>query len=530
MDSRSLLACSSLQIPPPVLPGASVNYLTALPVFNKSAYVPETAFPNHGSINVTDASFCLVSLAYTHTHQTDSVHVQVWLPMDDSWNERMMGLGGGGFWCGLLPETMLAMLGAVGEGYAAVSTDCGHTATQGLADWLLTEPGKINLQLLEDFASLSLNEAAIIGKNVAESFYGVKPRYSYWSGCSQGGRQGMMLARRFPDAYDGIVASAPALNWAEILVAGFWTQFVMNQLDEYPSPCELDFLTSVAIAFCDTLDAGEDGIVANIDACNFNPFHMVGVSIACGDEIIPVSRSAAIVAEAAWKGPVTEDGERLGPGVDVVASLTNFFSSQCSANGLCTGLPVLYSSDWIRVAVKKDPNFDLSSITQAEFMQIFNESVKEYKAIIGTDDPDLSAFRQRGGKILAFHGLADPMIPSRGTRRYYESVARVDPHVRSYYRLFEAPGLGHCRFGSSGLYPATIFDDLVAWVEEGEVPRSLPASFTDENGTKQERILCPYPQFASHDIGADPSEADSYFCSRIYPGFHSNVVLEEGEM
>ncbi|KAL2826815.1 tannase and feruloyl esterase-domain-containing protein [Aspergillus cavernicola] len=453
-----------LSIPYPALPGASVDFLTDV-----SAYIPESVYTNHGRLNVTDASFCVVSLAYTHTNQTDFVNVQVWLPID-TWNERMMGLGGGreggGFNCGLYPDNIMAMLGAVAEGYAAVSTDCGHTMEQDVG-----------------FASVSLNDAAIMGRSVAESFYGMQPRYSYWSGCSQGGRQGMMLAQRYPAAYDGIAGSSPAINWAEILVSGFWTQYVMNQLDSYPQSCELDYLTRMTVRYCDGMDGVGDGIVSNIDSCHFNTLGLIGMHVPCGNKTVRLSKSAAIMATAAWQGPFTRNGVHLWMGVDVVSNLTSIWSSQFSPDGTCTGLP-------------KEPNFDLESVTHDEYVRIFHESVKEYKSLIGTDNTDLSEFRQHGGKILTFHGLADPMIPSGGTLRYHEAVARKDPDVRSFYRLFEAPGLGHC-WSPSGLYPSTI-------------------------GVKQDRILCPYPQRAVYDGHGESSSMDSYFCSAEDLAFHRN--------
>ncbi|KAL4911283.1 hypothetical protein BDW74DRAFT_184687 [Aspergillus multicolor] len=472
--------CSALHIPCPSIPNAIVELQRVHLHTGISAYIPESIYVNHGSVNVTDVSYCVVSISYTHSHRLEVVNTEVWLPTDDAWNGRMMGLGGGGFYCGLFFANKKAMLGAVGEGYAPVATDCGRRVREDTDDWLLYRP--------------------VIGQSVAESFYGRKPNHSYFSGCSQGRRQGMMLAQRYLDAYDGIVASSPAINWAEILVAGYWTQFTMNQLDSYPRHCELDYITNKAIQACDDLDGVHDGIVSDIDARGIDALDMVGEDVPCGEETVPLSTSAAIVANAAWRGPTTEDGVSLWVGVSAVSNLTNDFSSQCSPNGICSGLPVMYSSDWIRLAVEKDAMFDLKTMTLDTYVQIFNDSVEEYKSIIGTNNPDLSKFSQRGGKILSFHGLADPMIPSTNTRRYYEAVTEIDPSVRNYYRVFEAPGLGHC-WSPLGLYPSTIFDGLVAWVEEGQALPSLLATYTDAVGVKHDRVICPYPGRAIYNNG-----------------------------
>ncbi|KAL2848087.1 tannase and feruloyl esterase-domain-containing protein [Aspergillus pseudoustus] len=417
-----LVRCSGLGISYPHIPGATVDYLHTMHVYDVSTYVPESAYIKHGPINVTDASFCLA-----------------WL-LTDTWNERLMGLGGGGFHCRLYPQNMMAMLGAVAEGYAAVSTDCGHNMY----------PGRVGLHLLEDFASVSQHDAALIGKSVVKSFYGREPSYSYFSGCSQGGRQGMMLAQRYPTAYDGAVSSL-AIYLPEILVM-------------YPQSCELDYLTTMAARTCDDFDGVVDGIVTEIDSCNFNAFDMGGVHFPCGKS----DRS------------FSKDGNNLWPGVDIVSNLMSILSSQCSSSGKCIGLPVAFSADWIRLAVKKNPEFDLESVTQEEFMRIRGASVRDYVSIIGSDDPDLTEFRDRGGKMLSFHGLA--------------------------------PGLGHC-WSPLGFYAFTIFDDMVAWVERGQEPSYLPASFIDEDGTEHDGILCPYLERAVYKRFGDPLSRNSYFCA-----------------
>jgi hypothetical protein len=176
--------CSAQAIPFPDLFGAEFLHLEASLVSNYSQYVHEGYYLNHDSLNVSDVSFCNVSLAYTHPGQSDTINVQVWLPTV-TWNGRMQGVGGGGWSAGMAPFSFTSMAGAVGEGYMGVTTDGGHSSDNP-SDWALLSPGNVNLYALQDFGSVSLNDAAVIGKELAKSFYGRPPRYSYFSGCSQG--------------------------------------------------------------------------------------------------------------------------------------------------------------------------------------------------------------------------------------------------------------------------------------------------------------------------------------------------------
>ncbi|KAI9727799.1 MAG: hypothetical protein M1834_007946 [Cirrosporium novae-zelandiae] len=512
--SVSTSMCSAQSIPYPTVFGAEFSSLQASLVSNYSGYVHEGYYINHASINVENVSFCNVTLAYTHPGQNDTVNVMVWLPVDE-WNERMQGIGGGGWVAGNYFSSWMAMTGAVGEGYMAVTTNGGHT-TDDPFDWALVSPGNVNLYLLQDFASVSLNDAAIIGKKIARSFYGQPPKYSYWSGCSQGGRQGMMLAQRYPTAYDGIAASAPGINWSEVLVGDYWAQLIMTLLGEYPRSCELTALTDAAVLACDGNDGLTDGLISDPESCYFDPYTLVGTTINCtgtGLEM-QISTAAAAVANATWTGAQSSNGTQLwyGMGYDTTLTAdTAVANTECSTNGTCIGQPFNISSNWIRLFVEKNPKFDFSNMTHQDFDHIFHTSVQQFASIIGTADPDLSEFRDAGGKMLTYHGLADGIIPTGGSSHYYESVKALDPDVHSYYRLFESPGLAHC-YGGSGPYPYSLFNNLVKWVESGIAPENLTASFTASNGVQNHRILCPYPQRA-HYNGGNSTSVDGFYCS-----------------
>jgi hypothetical protein len=276
----------------------------------------------------------------------------------------------------------------------------------------------VNLYNLQNLASVSLNDEAIIGKSLINDFYGKPPKYSYWSGCSQGGRQGLMMAQRYPDAYDGIAAAAPAINWNAFFTAVFWPQLVMNLAGEYPHGCELDELTAAGVSACDGLDGVIDGLVSNIKACDFDPFTLGGTVFNCSTTgtNITISKIAAEVANSTWAGPRTADGRFLWYGPNIGADLSGALTGQglaattCSANGTCVGAPNPLGTQWITLFIKKNPDFNLASMTHAQFDEIVHAGWQQYHSIVDTDDADLSRFKAAGGKMMTYHGLVRSLL------------------------------------------------------------------------------------------------------------------------
>lgn len=201
--------CSASAIPLPSLFGANILSLHATPITNFSSTAPSA-----GDI----PAFCNITLTYTHPGENDMINIEAWLPFQ-KYNDCFQAAGGDGWCAGRSPSTYQEMETAIMQGYATATTDAGlGYSSQSIGDpwaWALVSPGNVNLYKLQDFASLSLNEEAVLAKVLIESFYGQPPKYSYWNGCSQGGRQGLTLAQRHPDAYDGIMACAPAINWGD---------------------------------------------------------------------------------------------------------------------------------------------------------------------------------------------------------------------------------------------------------------------------------------------------------------------------
>ncbi|KAL4917818.1 Tannase/feruloyl esterase [Aspergillus aurantiobrunneus] len=469
-------ACSPAAIQPPAVYGADMLSLSASWVSNFTLDVPGIFNYNHGDVAVENVDFCNITVTYTHPGYGDNITVKSWLPRD--WNGRLQATGGGGWQAGLrFPPSNLFMAGAIGEGYATTTTDAGLGDAVFPAPWALKSPGNVDLVALQNLGSRSLNDQAIIGKSFIHNFYGRDPEYSYWSGCSQGGRQGLMLAQRYPDAYDGIAASAPAQSWTKFVAGVFYPALMKTWHDVDPLACELDFLTEQVVAHCDPKDGVRDGTF---------------VCASLNNETIPLSYGAALIADAAWSGPQTDgdDGERLWYGLNPGADISTTLGSVPGKN--TTSSP----DQWFRLFVAKDASFDFITLTRSEYFEYSHLGVQQYSDMMNAADPDLTAFRKRGGKLITYHGMADESIPTKGTEHYYNSVTDKFPDVQDFYRYFEAPVLGHCCGGKGG-QPTTTFDALRHWVENGTAPDSLPVEYTAVNGTKQARFLCPYPAQAN---------------------------------
>jgi hypothetical protein len=233
-----------------------------------------------------------------------------------------------------------------------------------------------------------------------------------------------MLAQRYPDAYDGIAAGAPAINWVEFFPFVQWPQQVMNERKDYPYPCELDAITAAAIAACDSLDGVEDGIIGEALQCldTFDPFSLVGTSTNCSQtgSNITISDTAAVVVNATWHGMVTEEGEStffgVLPGSDITGTSPTSYgepgitATNCTS-GTCLGAPSVLGQQWLQLFVAKDSTLDLAVLTREQFDRLVHLSISVYASIIASNDPDLSSFRNAGGKMVTFHGLVSLFPP-----------------------------------------------------------------------------------------------------------------------
>ncbi|KAI0904973.1 Tannase/feruloyl esterase [Ustulina deusta] len=506
--------------------GGEIISLETTLVSNYSASVPGAYRFTGPSVQLTNATFCNVTVSYTHPGQNDEIYVEAWLPTNN-WNERFQAVGGGGWVAGRFYLSYVGMQGALADGYATITTDAGLGSAMDASPWAHVSPGNVNLYNLQNLASVSLNDEAIIGKQLIGSYYGQGPLYSYWSGCSQGGRQGMILAQRYPDAYDGIAAGAPALYWTEFAPSTTWPQQVLSMLGHYPYNCETDALTAAAIKACDKLDQVEDGIIGLPEEClaRFDPFQLVGIPINCTQTngTVRITNAAAVLVNETWHGPRAVDGTKLwhglNPGADITGDAPTSYEPGVAATN-CTGTicgPVSnVLGQWTQLFVSKNPALDVSNLTHEEWDNLFHSGSQQYASLVGSADPDLRAFSKKGGKILSFHGVQDNIIPPGGSQQYYNAVASISPDIHDFYRLFEVPGLGHC-FGGRSQQPAGIFEQLVHWVENGKAPETSPINVTDITGSQVlgSRVLCPYPQQQQLIQGCtDIAAAKCWTCTR----------------
>lgn len=469
--------------------------------YSSTSILPGTDSPASNAIN-----FCNVTVTYTHPGWNDTINVSIWIPLA-GWNGRLLGVGGGGFAAsfGSLYQTA-----AVDKGFVAVATDSGHLPGQQAATdpstWATLSPGNLNFPLIEDWASRTLGELGIVAKNATRDYFGTEPSYSYFTGCSGGGRQGLELAQTFPEAFDGILAAAPAVYFETFLVSGYWPTLLMNQLNVFPSRCEIEAFTQAAVEKCDRLDGLQDGIISYPAYCKFDPRTLISSNFTCDGEQREFTKAGAGIVEAAWNG-FNASGVSW-PGVEIGADLTeSLIITDCAegdvqclvAGGLWTGMLTNF--------VLAEPDFDPSTLSTDEFANLLARSIAMWRSTLGSANPDLHRFQQAGGKLITWHGLADTTIPTEGSEKYYNEVLKHNTDVPDFFRHFEAPGVGHCS-GNLGPLPNNALEQLMAWVENGTAPVTLNASSAS---TGLNRPLCPYPSRQVY-LGGNSNDTTSFAC------------------
>jgi hypothetical protein len=284
----------------------------------------------------------------------------------------------------------------------------------------------------------------------------------------------------------------------------------MNASNNPVAPCKLAAATAAAIAACDAIDGVKDGVIEDPKRCTYDPKPLVGTSAGeCG----AFTEGDVTVIRKLWEGPRREDGTFLWYGLPRGADLNALWTSRGAP---LRPVPFGISMDWFRYFLTQDPKFDGNGVTPAGYERFWDQSVEQYGIVFGTDNPDLTAFRDRGGKAIVWHGWADQLISAEGTVDYYTRVQQEMGGAKKageFIRLFMAPGVAHCG-GGSGPAPVNPIDALLAWVEDGKAPEMIPAARRDPSGAvTRTRPLCAYPLVAKYKGSGSTDQAANFSCS-----------------
>ncbi|KAL3496360.1 Tannase/feruloyl esterase [Aspergillus germanicus] len=486
--------------------GSEILSINADFATNYNFPIPDGWRYSQPSVNVQNATFCNVTVTYTHPGNDDTINAEIWLP-PTQWNGILQSVGGGGWTAGRFVLSYAGMAGAIHDGYAAATTDAGLGSAQHPADWGLVSPGNLNLVAFDNFGQTSLGDLAAIAKSVIRAYYGRGPLYSYWNGCSNGGRQASILAQQYPDAYDGIIAGAPGLHWVELAVTSVWPAFYMDLTQQYPRRCEMAALTSMAIAECDALDGVEDGIISDPEKCSaaFRLEDQLGTTFNCNEtgtasEMV-ISAAAIDVARAIFDGPKYSNGDFMGHGYEIGTDLSALAASTCSDDGLCIPVERQSLQFWWQLFVLGDLTSNVTTLTHAQYDHLYLTLKKKLVPVAATE-PRIAEFQRAGGKMITFHGLLDAAITPASTLDYFQEVSSVLDDTAGFYRYYRVPGLQHC-FGGPGGQPIHLFDQLRSWVENGTAPTESTVTVTLPDNSTMKQVICPYPHKAVSQDACD---------------------------
>jgi feruloyl esterase len=440
--------------------------------------------------------FCRVA-AVTKPSKDSAIKFEVWMPTSN-WNGKFMGLGNGGMAGSISYGSMTAPLS---RGYATASTDTGHEGTGQEGSFALGHREKVI-----DFGYRAVHEMTVQAKLIMAAYYGRAPKFSYWNGCSTGGRQGLTEAQRFPADYDGIVAGSPALFLTHLQASSVWkAQAIRKNPGGLVPPSKLFLIHKAVLTACDARDGVKDGLLEDPRLCDFEP-----KTLECKGEDGPDCLTAAQVAVVrAFYSPTVNPRtrERIYPGM-VLGSEPGWSSDV----GRMHADPLALATAYLRYAVFQDPNWDYMKFDFDSAMAVADRTDD---GVTKAMDPNLRDFFHLGGRLLQYHGWSDPSISPLSSINYYNSVLDFmggSAKVRDSYRLFMAPGMDHCGGGDG---PNT-FDSIRAieeWVEAGKAPDHIIASRIRDGKTERTRPLCPCPQVATYKRTGSTDDAANFSCS-----------------
>lgn len=509
-----LLAASS-----PLLFAADCASLKNLQLANTGITLAE---PVTGTLDIPDAgvsltslpAFCRVAGALHPTSDSD-IQFEVWLPAQ-GWNGRILGTGNGGFAGAIYYPQMAAYLQ---RGFAVSGTDAGHEAENTDATFAWGHPEKV-----KDFGWRALHLTAETTKLILGAYYGKPADKSYYDGCSDGGREGLMEAQRFPADYDGILAGAPANAWTALLTDGAGVmQVLMNDPKAYIPDGKLAAMQRASLAACDALDGAKDSVIGDPSKCSFDPQVLLCKS---GDAADCLTQPQIDAARKLYAGIKDSRGQIVFPGLTMgdETGWKEWVVGEDPGGSISSQ----FVQNYFRYMVTGDPK---ANVLTASVDELWRQSKEKQAADLDATNPDLSAFAARGGKLILYHGWNDPAIAPENTVNYFGTVQKQmgDDKVASFARLYMIPGMEHCTggpgataFGPFGAPTAKgskygLFDSLQNWVERGSPDNSVIATkySAGKNGAMQvdfTRPLCAWPRVAHYSGSGDPNDAANFTC------------------
>lgn len=453
------------------------------------------------------APFCRVIGTVRPTAQSD-IEFELWLPRREDWNGKFEGVGSGASRGTIEYQSLMR---ALVRGYATAATDSGHQSTSGFdVSWALGQPERVT-----DFGYRAQHTVTQAAKALTAKFYRRAPRYSYFVGCSQGGHHGLMEAQRFPEDYNGIVVGAPVYDWTSEMTGQVWNVRALQLTPAGALPVQkLHLLYESVVKAC----AGVDGLIDDPRQCSFDPS-----AIRCtgANEGSCLTDGEVEAVHQMYAGPKTSAGVQIYPGLSRggESGWDRLWSKPSQIGGSGPG--------FYRFVVFQNPSWDLSMMN---FERDPVLAKQKFGNILDPDNPDLSSFAKRGGKIIVYHGWADDMVPSQVSIDYYDAVTSKlgSERVKTFYRLFMVPGMWHCGGGPGAnvlfrseeatavpLDPdRDMLTALEQWVEHGRDPSEFVASRLTKDGTAERtRLICPYPTVARYRGAGDVKKAENFACS-----------------
>lgn len=501
------------------------------------------------SANIIPAQGATPAYCYVRGLSGPATHYHVQLPLPSNWNARFLQWGDGGKDGDLdFANHRLA------EGYAVANSNTGHDNA--------VEPGSQfgfnNRQAEIDFGYRSVHLTVMAGKALAQAYYRSEPSYSYFEGCSTGGRQGLMEAQRFPNDFDGIVAGAPVNYYQAMNAAGVWwlqrlfkDDFAGNLAVDtdgdgsFDSVKLLDVLNDRVLEKCDANDGIRDGLLSNPMSCEFEPQRdladLMCSSSVSGDSCFTPAQVQTITDF--YSGPLDRSGQVLYPGKALGSERewVNLYVPN-AANGNGPSMLMGPAGDHVNyLFYENDPGVVIPDMTRPNHVPGRNAALPEFswlefdindladgkaalmQSIMDATDPDLTRFlEQNDGKLLLYHGWSDSLSSAKATVEYFNTMVGTTyggqmSAAMDSTRLFLAPGMGHCG-GGPGPNTWDKLPALVDWVEQGKAPDSITATHSSNGSIDNERLLCPYPQqsiFTGPAGGADnPAnwKAENFSC------------------